>query len=316
MYTFDLEGTGLGAMSFQLASWVTSIMVFHLYSVWLFTASDLKTIVGPSLLFGLANAAGASSYGIDLSMLPCPKKILLRTPLILLWIWMNLLPFTINNQKDPDAIREDTINKPWRTLPSGRMSSRQAKFLMVAVYPLAVCLSYLLVGGARQSLALVVLGTWYNNFAGADSSFFTKNFINALGYVSFTSGAMEVALGFPLPLKPKLLQWFCIIAAIIFTTIHLQDMPDQEGDSVKGRKTMPLVVGDKWARWTIASFMIFWGSTCPWLLHETSMTTALSLGLAGVVALRVLLRAVESDRLTFKLWNLWMTLIFILPLVG
>lgn len=228
----------------------------------------------------------------------------------------NLLPFTINNQKTADAIKEDQVNKPWRTLPSRRMTARQAECLMWALYPVAVGLS-LSIGGFRQSVGLVVLGTWYNNFSGGDCNCFVRNLINACGYVCFTSGAMEVALGFPLPLKSTLVRWFGVLATIVFTTVHLQDMYDQIGDSMRGRKTVPLVIGDAPARWSIAIPMVLWGSVCPRFWNGGIVVIALSIVLASTIAARSLLfRSVQGDQMTFKVWNAWMTLVFVLPLIS
>lgn len=289
---------------------------FHCHSVWLFTSSDLKTIVGPSFVFGATNALARVNYGLEYPKEKLGTEMLQRLPLVLLWIWMNLLPFTINNQKTLEAIKEDEMNKPWRTLPSRRMTPRQAEGLMLALYPLSVGLSWL-TGGVRQSVGLIVLGTWYNNFGGGDTNFFVRNLINACGYVCFTSGAMEVALGFPVPLETRLVRWLGVVAAIIFTTVHLQDMYDQTGDSLRGRKTMPLVIGDVPARWTIAIAMVFWGSFCPCYWNGRPAVVALSHLLASIVAARSLLfKTVEGDRLTFKIWNAWMVLVFVLPLMS
>ncbi|KAI4121195.1 MAG: hypothetical protein LQ338_006505 [Usnochroma carphineum] len=295
---------------------IINYLSFHGYSLWLFTFSDLKTIVGPSLVFGIANGLAASNYELEIPSLMASQEVRRRTPLVVLWIWMNLLPFTINNQTAEDAIEEDRINKPWRTVPSGRMSPRQAKNLMLALYPLAI-VTALLTGGVRQSTSLVILGVWYNNFAGGDISSLLRNMINAFGYVCFTSGAMEVALGIPLPLSLRLVRWFGVLAAVIFSTVHLQDMYDQMGDQARGRKTVPLVIGDGKARWSISFAMIFWGYVCPRYWHGGTMVSLMSILLATVIAARgLLLRTVSSDRLTFKIWNAWMTLVFVLPLLS
>ena len=295
---------------------IFEVGIFHCYSLWLFTSSDLKTIVGPSLVFGITNALGVANYGLRDPRQPMGNEIVRRLPVVLLWIWMNLLPFTINNQKDTAAIEEDQMNKPWRTLPSQRMTPRQAEHLMLALYPLAVGLS-LLTGGVGQSVGLAVLGTWYNNFTGGDANCLVRNLINAGGYVCFTSGAMEVALGYPLPLERLLVQWFSVVAAVIFTTVHLQDMYDQIGDSMRGRKTVPLVIGDMPARWTIAIPMVFWGYVCPWFWNGGAVMLTLSLLLACTVVARTLLfTSIDDDRLTFKVWNAWMTLVFVMPLMS
>ena len=114
-----------------------------------------------------------------------------------------------------------------------------------------------------------------------------------------------------------LVRWFGVVAAIIFTTVHSQDMYDQVGDSMRGRKTVPLVIGDVPARWTIAIPIISWGFVCPCFWNGGTAVLALSLLLAGTVAARSLLfRTIEDDRLTFKMWNAWVALVFVLPLMG
>ena len=295
---------------------VVEFCAYHLYSIWLFTSSDLKTIIGPCFVFGATNALAGAEYGLKSSDVELSRAVIRRLPLVLLYVYMNLLPFTISNQKSPIAIKEDAINKPWRTLPSGRMTTRQAERLMSILYLLALRLSSV-TGGLKQSVALVVLGAWYNNFAGSDSNCLVRNLLNAAGYICFTSGAMEVALGFPLPVESRLIQWFCMIAAIIFTTIHLQDMLDIAGDSMRGRKTAPLVIGDGPARWSTAIPMVFWGYVCPRFWNSAMTVRALSMVLADTVAARsLMLRTIEDDALTFKLWNAWMTLVFLLPLLS
>lgn len=82
------------------------------------------------------------------------------------------------------------------------MTSQEAEKLVLALYPVAVALSTL-TGGIWQSLSLVVLGVWYNNFGGDDKSCVVRN---AYGCVCFTPGAMEVALGIPLPIDAKLVR--------------------------------------------------------------------------------------------------------------
>ena len=295
---------------------VVEVCVYHLHSLWLFTSSDFKTIIGPSVVFGATNALAGAEYGLKSSDETLSRVVLQRLPLVLLYVWMNLLPFNINNQKSPNAIKEDEINKPWRTLPSGRMTPKQAEALMLILYLLALGIGFV-TGGLKQSIALVFLGTWYNDFAGGDSSFLVRNLINALGYICFLSGAMEVAVGYPLPVKARLIQWFSMIAAIVFSTVQLQDMYDQGGDSMRGRRTVPLVIGDGPARWTTAVLMIFWAYVCPRFWNSAIAVIALSSLLAGtVIARSLLLRTVMDDRLTFKLWNAWMALNFLLPLLS
>ncbi|KAI1377901.1 UbiA prenyltransferase family [Hypoxylon crocopeplum] len=289
---------------------------FHARTLWLFAFSDLKTIVIPSTIFGIANALAASRYDASLKSVGY-IELLQRSPLVLLWVSVHYLAFAVNNQRTPLAVAEDAANKPWRPLPSGRISPYAANILMVFFYVSAQICSTV-TGGLRQGVGLIFLGMWYNNFGGADTNPLLRNIINALGYICFISGAMEVALGTYLPLSASsgLARWFGVISGIIITTIHSQDMYDQEGDALRGRRTLPLVLDDGPARWIIALWMPVWGVLCPNFWNTTLAARAVSLVLAALVGLRTLAyRNVPSDKVTFVIWNVWVSLIYILPLL-
>ncbi len=109
----------------------------------------------------------------------------------------------------------------------------------------------------------------------------TRNFINACGFICYSSGAMEVALGSPLSLmKPRLTQRFLIIGGVIFSTVQTQDIYDQAGDRLRGRKTMSLVLGDERCRWITALLLAFWCLVCPryWALHLGVHAAFMALG--------------------------------------
>ncbi|RYO75037.1 hypothetical protein DL764_010609 [Monosporascus ibericus] len=67
--------------------------LFYGYSVWLFTLSDLKTIVIPQTAFGILNALAFLSEGSSIKW----AQVLSRLPRAIFMIWINLLPFAIDN---------------------------------------------------------------------------------------------------------------------------------------------------------------------------------------------------------------------------
>ncbi|KAI1098497.1 UbiA prenyltransferase family-domain-containing protein [Jackrogersella minutella] len=251
----------------------------YIRTIWLFTYSDMKTIMFPWLI--------------------------IRYPLALLWTWSNLLPFDIFNQFSEEAIEEDRINKPWRPLPSGMIDREQAASLMWKYYILALIVSSS-IGGLRQLLMLILLGAWYNAGGGADRSFVIRNVINATGILSFAFGAMEVALGTPLLLTEPSVQWMGILAAVIFSTVQTQDLYDMEGDSSRNRKTMPLVVGHSLTRWWTAFMVSIFSVICPayWSLRWHGFILPMFFGCTS-----------EADKRTFRFWNVWLVSIYFLPFV-
>ena len=295
----------------------TNSILYHLQSVWLFTFSDLKTIIIPETVFGILSALAAEVFEKD--QISAHRNwsnwsLVSKTPLVAFWTWINLLPFAIDNRRQSAAIIEDKANKPWRPIRSRRLSLVQAKILVLVSYLMALCVSARF-GGLKQSVALVILGYWYNDCGGADTSFVVRNFINACGFICYSSGAMDIAFGH-LPPGFTLVQWLCIIGGIVFSTVQTQDMYDQAGDGLRGRRTVPLVLGDYWSRWSIAIPMAIWSVYCPWFWGLDAKGYFLPVALGYTVALRTMTRrTVEGDKFTFRVWNVWLILLYLLPLI-
>lgn len=284
-------------------------------TIWLFTYSDMKTIIFPQSILGTILASAACLFQETTLAHDSLDLLFFRYPLALFWTWSHLLPFNIFNQLSEDAINEDRINKPWRPLPAGRLSRRQARLMMLAHYLIAIAISFG-IGGLRQGLLTIGLGVWYNAGGGADNSVLVRNFINAAAYISFASGAMEAALGSPLILSRTLLKWMCILAAVILLTVQLQDLFDIEGDASRGRRTMPLVLGDTVTRWYSAIMVVASGIVCPayWSLGWYGFGLPVLLGLT-IAARTLAYRHPRADTRTFLIWNGWLVLIYTLPLV-
>ncbi|KAJ8115050.1 hypothetical protein ONZ43_g4756 [Nemania bipapillata] len=189
---------------------------YHAYSIWLFTRSDLKTIVFPQSIFGIITALAL--YSQKDGILPW-GRVIPRIPSVVFWVWINLLPFAIDNQRQPASILEDSHNKPWRPMPSRRMTEAQARTMMLGFYPLAVYAS-LRLGGLKQCLTLIVLGYGYNDLNLADWHWASRNAINALGFCSFASGALDVVLRGSTHhhMGRDMYLWLMIIAAVVFST--------------------------------------------------------------------------------------------------
>ena len=297
----------------RLRSALTYIL-FQLKTIWLFTLSDLKTIVFPSSIFGLVGAIA----GPPITTEPLPLYFVLqRGPVVILWTWSTLLPFDINNQNHRDAITEDAVNKPWRPLPLKRISTTTAHYLMIGLYMTNVIVSYYM-GVLNQSVVLIVLGTWYNRLGGADRSCFEKNLINSLGYTAFITGALAVVLDSQstgITFGWLSVPWFAIIATIIFTTVHAQDLADMEGDAARGRQTVPLVIGETPARLIIDIMVPLWSIIAPYGLKSNFRGYLGPVVLAAVICPRVYwCRTKRADDITFILWNVWIMSIYAIPL--
>lgn len=64
--------------------------------------------------------------------------------------------------------------------------------------------------------------------------------------------------------------------------------PISTGDAARSRKTVPLVIGDASARWTIAAPMVVWSCIAPRLWDSSVVGYAAPMILGAVVAMRAL----------------------------
>lgn len=282
-------------------------------TLWLFTCNDIKSIVGPETLFGVFSALSGplmtSNEGPEFFI------IISRIPKVALWLWLNLLLFTISNQSRLGSVKEDFFNKPWRPIPAKRISLAQSRRLLLAVIPTVFFLTIYL-GAVEVSVALMVFTWMYNDLNGGDDNYVVRNFLNLLGFVSYSLGATLIAAGSPsYSLNNKAYQWLVTVGVVIFTTLQMQDLADQNGDRARGRGTLPLIFGDPVARWTVAVSVVFWSFFCPafWRLEALGYIPPLFIGVT--LAFRVLVkRNVPADKTTWKVWCVWTISLYALPL--
>ncbi|MCJ1263531.1 hypothetical protein MMC22_003401 [Lobaria immixta] len=287
-------------------------LTFHLKTLWLFTRSDLKSMIYPNIVFGLVTAMSGPTLRKNQS--PNPLVILSNVPYVFLWLWLNLLLFNIANQRLPASILEDAINKPWRPLPSARLDPNQARLLLLIVVPV-VFLSSIYLGATVQVLLLLALTWMYNDLGGADDYFIVRNIINALGMACYSSGATTVACGSECELTPVGYQWIGLVGLVVTTTLQIQDMSDQEGDTARGRTTLPLLLGDGFARWTIGGAVMGWSVSVPGFWKTSFAAYVLPFVIGSILAFRVLvLRNVKEDQKTWKMWCIWIGSLYLLPL--
>ena len=283
------------------------------HTLLLFTYSEHVTVLAPWTAFGIAVALSGPPLTTSTTD---GLGVLKRLPHTALWIWLNLLAFTISNQRLPESVAEDAINKSWRPVPSGRITIVQTRRLLLVVIPIVV-LAACKLGGLDTSMATLLMAWMYNDLGGANDNFITRQLLNAGGMASWCLGTALVACGDEqCSLSTKGYLWTAIPGAIILTTVQLMDLRDQAGDLASGRSTLPLVLGDTAARWTIVVAITSWSLVCPKLWSLGWQGSLLPLALGALISGRVLvLRTVKADRASWKLWGLWIFSIFMLPLV-
>ncbi|KAI9059890.1 hypothetical protein FKP32DRAFT_1679428 [Trametes sanguinea] len=283
--------------SLKRAKRVVDGMFSFLYTLFLFTKSDIKTTVIPVSFLAFASA---------------PLQHASRIPHVVFWVWLHVLQFDVSNQTlDPD---EDAMNKRDRPLPAKRITFEKAILLRWLLVPTCWLLSSLY---SRQtlyaSIALVALTIIYDELGAHRQHWLIRNLVNALGFASFEVGATLVAGIDPRRLDSIALLSVIASTGIFATTIHTQDFKDTEGDRAIGRQTIPIVFG-KFAKYTVIVPMTLWsiGLAHMWCLDTLPALAFLMLGL--FVGQRYLVgHTVPEYQTAFYWYNVWLTCAHVLP---
>lgn len=282
-----------------------------LYTLWLFTESNFSTFVLPNTAFGILGAL-AGPY-LTTQDNPSITGILKRLPLVVLFNWSNVLIFDLANQRTQESVKEDQLNKPWKPLPTGRVSMQQTRRLMLIAIPVVLGVNSTFRVGKETALLFIL--TWlYNDLKGGDE--IVRDLIIALAFALYNHGSLKMATSSEADITERGYTWITTISGAILSTMQVQDLKDQAGDRERGRRTVPLMVGETISRWMIAIFVIVWScysaffwSLPPWL-YVIPMTPA------GFVAFRALWkRSPHEDNGTWRLWCLWTAVLYALPLL-
>lgn len=295
------------------------IVLNHLFSslklIWGFTESDFSTFVIPNTAFGTLGALATGR--LTDAALPSTSKVLQRLPVVLVFNWSNLLIFDLANQRSPGSIAEDRVNKPWRPIPSNKITTEQTRRLMLITIPLSLYLNhYLDVWGQGAVIHLI---TWLYNDLGGSDEVVVREMLIAVGYAMFNSSSLYIASGCSQDncgISPQGLIWTGIISAVIFTTMQVQDLKDQEGDRLRGRRTVVLFFGERFSRVSIALSVILWSWVCAHFWKPGLLGYVLSMVPGLLVAWCVVGRRIrDQDRQTWKLWCLWLIFLYVLPIL-
>ena len=287
-------------------------------NLWLFTQDDFFTFVFPNTIFGVCLAlAGMPFVSVSgESSTPAWVAILSRIPLVVCFNWTNLLIFDLANQRLWESVLEDRLNKPWRSIPSGRMTRTEVRQALQLVIPIVLATNHYYLGVGSET-ACIIVGCWvYNDLKASDDSWLTRNAVIALGFGVFNWSSLKIAVGRgSAGITTTGLAWIGMYSLVIFTTMHVQDMKDQAGDRARGRRTAPLIFGDRAARWSLAVPILIWGPVCALHCQATLLIATFVSLFGGYVGWRCLsFHGSLQDRWTWQLWCAWTAMLSLMPL--
>jgi len=290
---------------------------YHFKTVLLFTSDQVLDTVIPGTAFGTLAALSGST--LDLPDQSC-SPILGRSFAVFIWLWFVILQFCVQNQRSPGSVAEDTINKPWRPIPSGRMTSEQANKLLSWINIAAGLLSYYL-DVLPIFMVYMCLITAYNDLGGGNKSGIVRNLFCGAGFSCYFGGALSIALG-PHSMSSAAWQWtFLVTFGVLTTTIQTQEFRDEVGDKARGRRTLVTELGRERAFWTVFATVAFWSVYTPLGFFKDGWMTALLPVLFGGALLVTAAQAYRRgdhmlDRKLYKIWCVWMFGFCPLPLLA
>ena len=280
----------------------------------LFTADDFMVIFVPNTFCGVAIGLAGSPFPSHLSS----AEILARVPVVMFWVWMNLLLFNVSNQIQDASIEEDRLNKPWRPLPAQRISKTKAKKLYATLWPLVVATSTL-TGGMLPTISLQLLTFAYNELRLGDT-WPLRHAINAGGYISFIIGAIQAALNTQsLEFSEIAIRWLCLTGLAVASGIHGMDLYDQAGDLQRGRRTLPIVLGDGKARAILFTSVLSISLAASTIVGTSVASSFQVLVLGAVIGRRLHSQNApckRKDKDLFKTWCLWIIALYLMPVFG
>lgn len=172
-----------------------SRLVYFLYTLFLFTKSDIKTTVIPIVSYDPLISSDVDTdlnFETVLAAASAPLKDITHLPHTAFWIWFHVLQFDVSNQTL--LPEEDENNKKDRPLPAKRISLKNAVILRWVLVPacwaLSACYS---IETVYASIALVALTIFYDEIGAHSGHWLLRNVVNAAGFASFEVGASLIA---------------------------------------------------------------------------------------------------------------------------
>ncbi|WP_158502194.1 UbiA family prenyltransferase [Vitiosangium sp. GDMCC 1.1324] len=273
---------------------------------WKFIGGDVSSAVVPAMLF-----LGAASAHARL----VPVELLRALGRGALYFWLYTYAFCLSNQLV--GMEEDRLNKPHRPLPSGLVSERGTRWRWRACMALFTLVGWGF-GVWRWTLLWQLVIVLHNEWGGA-RRWWVKNLLMGVGVLSQLTAAWELVT----PLTPTAWRWIGVLSSVVCVLVSLQDLRDMGGDRAGGRKTFPIVFGERWTRFLLAGLF----GLMPLVIHQVlmvplGMTPWVVLSDAGlalmswVVAVRVVRwRTPAADHRTYLLFTGWYCLALLSTIV-
>jgi 4-hydroxybenzoate polyprenyltransferase len=212
---------------------------------------------------------------------------------------------------DIEDIKIDEISNPSRPLVQGTFNKSEYKRI-------AVTLGFFIVSGALlfnyNIFVLTILFQVFYTLYSTHPFFLKKNFITGgltvalIGIVSILSGFYFLSLDQTFNLIPLLI--LLPIFLTLFILVNIRDLKDLEGDKVANIKTLPVLFGDKKARFIIGSSLLIMALIMSFLLFKVNLNLSILTLISGFLFF-VLITFLKQKETTFFVLMYVFTLLFL-----
>ncbi|KZV95933.1 hypothetical protein EXIGLDRAFT_609880 [Exidia glandulosa HHB12029] len=271
---------------------------YHAYTLFLFTYSDYKTIFVPVGIFALAAAPTASTSRIIIAVT---------------WLWLQQLQTNVTNQYL--GVEEDAVNKPWRPIPSGRISRSQAITLRWILPGLCTIGSGLIRRALLEASVAFAFATLAYNEMDLSHHWLGKNVCCGLGYMILEAGT-TLALGDGRVLADDATRAIAVSGLVIASTIQVQDFPDIQGDMLRGRRTLPIVLPQ--ASCVVTSIILAVWSLALGFIWNLNAIVYLAFSACGLWTAYRTFKGGDTvyRKTTYRIYNIWLMFLHILPIMS
>lgn len=216
--------------------------LYKIVEIWyLFAWRDLLTTITPGMLFSLVAFYSTWSSGNTVS----PMKLLD------VFIYLIFYQFTFNLLNQAVGYEEDRINKPDRPIPRGLISVEKT-YLVFMIFSILFMVVGWYYNVVHWNFMWIIINLSYH-FGGLHKHWFGKNFVMIpTGALALLAPAWEIIT----PTTDVSWNWMLTICIWIGPSVQVQDLRDTDGDRAIGRKTLPIWLGDEYARYVICIFFL------------------------------------------------------------
>ncbi|KAG2357171.1 UbiA prenyltransferase family [Suillus spraguei] len=233
-----------------------------------------------------------------------PRHNMLSLSCALFWLWLHLFQFNVSNQSY--SVHEDVLNKPWRPVPSGRISMKECRALRWGL--MVFCLSFsslFSLNVAMTSGVFTMFLVMHEDFHLSHHPIF-KNLCNAGGYAANELGSLLILYIYSSKgIFTRRNEHKCTFLqrVVILLTIHAQDFADVIGDRMSGRRSLPIVAPKGSRIYMLCALPLFsFALGLFWSLGPFSTVLFVSMG--SWVGIRYFFfRDEMSDQSSYRLYN-------------